>query len=97
MALIPAEALPYFENAIYLPMLVQVLEKDLDLIENGPFKLKRPYTHLIEETLKVIRAELKETNAFMRNRKLKIIKGASDGTFTEYAFFTEDMKKNENI
>ena len=53
MAHIPIEAVPYLESAIYLPMLLIVLEKDYELIEHGQFKLKRPYVHLIEEAKKL--------------------------------------------
>ena len=40
MPLISAEALPYFENMIYLPMLLIVLERDREEFINGSFKLK---------------------------------------------------------
>ena len=53
MTHIPIEAVPHLESAIYLSMLLIVLEKDYELIEKGPFKLKRPYVHLIEEAKKL--------------------------------------------
>lgn len=43
MPLIPEEAIPYFENMIYLPMVLTILEKDRTIFEKAPFKLKRPY------------------------------------------------------
>ena len=38
MPLIPQEALPYFENAIYFPMLISILVMDRKAIESGSFK-----------------------------------------------------------
>ena len=52
MPLLPPEALPYFENTIYLPMLPIILERDRESIEKGPFKLKGPYVKLIDEAMK---------------------------------------------
>ena len=52
MPLLPPEALPYFENMIYLPMLLIILERDRESIEKGPFKLKGPYVKLIDKAMK---------------------------------------------
>ena len=41
MPLLPPEALPYFENMIYLPMLLIILERDRESIEKGPFQIER--------------------------------------------------------
>ena len=100
MALIPQEALPYFENVIYFPILITVLENDLKLIQNGPFKLKGPYTKIIEEALKAIRAESKQTNIFLKRNDMKLIKGKNDGTFTEYTLIHggyEEHRKYLNV
>ncbi|MBO1914731.1 hypothetical protein J4G37_59140, partial [Microvirga sp. 3-52] len=86
MALIPVESLQYFENMIYLPMVLIVLERDRQEFEKGSFKLKRPYVNLVEEALKVVRAELKQTSIYLRRNNMKVIRGKTDGTFTEYLF-----------
>ena len=86
MPLIPTEALPYFENAIYFPMLISILEMDRKAIESGPFKLKGPYFKLIDEALKIVRAESKQTNIYLTRNNMKMIKGSNDGAFTEYTF-----------
>ncbi len=86
MALVPGEAIPYFENMIYLPIIIQILERDREAIEIGSFKLKGPYINLVENALKTVRTELKETNAYARRRNMKLIKRGKDSTFTDYAF-----------
>lgn len=100
MPLIPGEALPYFENMIYLPMIISILERDREVIETSSFKLKGPYIHIVETTLKVVRAELKEINKYARSKNMKMIKRGKDGTFTEYAFIHngyEDKRRYMNI
>lgn len=99
-ALIPLEALDYFENAIYLPMLIKILETDLLLFEDGPFKFKRPYTLIAESTLKIVRVELKQTNEYLRNNKMKLIRVKTEGIFTEYIFAHkgyEDSRRYLNV
>ncbi|AMQ06598.1 MULTISPECIES: hypothetical protein [Sporosarcina] len=100
MPLIPTEALPYFENMIYLPMIISILERDREVIEISSFKLKGPYINIIENTLKNVRAELKETNNYARSKNMKLIKKGKDGSFTEYAFIHngyEDKRRYMNI
>ena len=96
MPLIPTEALPKFENAIYFPMMITILEKDLETIKSGPFKLKRPYTKLIEETLNTVRAESKQTNIYLVRNNMKVIKEQNDGTFTKYVFMYGGYEEHRN-
>ena len=100
MPLVPGDSLPYFENMIYLPMIIQILERDREVIEVSSFKLKGPYTNIVENALKIVRSELKSTNTYARNRNLKLIKKGKDVTFTEYAFIHngyEDIRRYMNI
>ncbi len=89
MPLIPTEALPYFENMIYLPMILTILERDREALEKGPFKLKGPYIRLIEEAKKHARAELQETTIYLRRNNMKVIRNRTDALFTEYVFINE--------
>jgi len=100
MAHIPIEAIPQLESAIYLPMLLIVLEKDYALIETGPFKLKRPYFHLIEEAKKLAEKDLKQTKAYLKKHDLKVVQGVRDEMFTEYHFYCKkimEVRRYSNI
>jgi hypothetical protein len=87
LALIPVESLPYFEKMIYLPMVIIILEQDRVSFEKGSFKLNLPYINIIEQSLKSVQSDLKETKLYMRQNNLKLIKGNRDKTLTEYSFF----------
>lgn len=100
MPLIPSDALPYFENMIYFPMIIKILERDLEVIETSSFKLKGPYINIVESALKTVRAELKETNMYARRNNLKLNKRTKDDTFTEYALIHggyEDHRRYLNL
>ncbi len=100
MPLIPTEALPHFENMIYLPMLLVILNKDRDSFEKGPFKLKGPYVKLVDQAEKFARAELKETTIYLGRHNMKVIRSKTDDTFTEYVLTHggyEDHRRYLNV
>ena len=100
MAHIPIEAVPYLEAAIYLPMLLIVLEKDQVQIETGQFKLKRPYIYLIDEARKYAEIELRKTKAYLKGHQLRVVQGKRDEMFTEYQFHYKqvmDVRRYSNI
>ena len=63
--LIPSEALPHFENQIYLPMMLTILSMDRATIERGAFKLPGPYLKSIDRAIDAIQAEMKETADYL--------------------------------
>lgn len=92
--------MPHFENAIYLPMLIKVLEKDLLSIEVAQIKLKRPYTKMIDYAIKNARSELKKSNIYLMRNNMQLIKKGTDADFTEYTFVHiayEDHRRYSNI
>lgn len=100
MAFIPPEAMPYFENMIYLPMVLVILEKDMGVVENSSFKLKRPYIKILKEAMKIAQDELKATTIYLRRNNMRVLRGKSDDTFTEYVFIHggyEDHRRYLNV
>ncbi|MEK4825106.1 hypothetical protein NSS71_11155 [Niallia sp. FSL W8-0951] len=76
-----------FENAIYLPMLLTVLDRDFKVAETAPFKLNQVYLNLIEHTMKKVQKDMRDNNTKMYKRNWKLVKGESDEAFTEYNFY----------
>ncbi|GKV64903.1 MULTISPECIES: hypothetical protein [Sporosarcina] len=100
MPLIPTEALPYLENHIYLPMLLTILERDRQLVEQMPFKLKSPYLNLVDDTMNAVSADLQKTAIYLRRHKMKVIRRSTDELFTEYLFLHdgyEDYRRYLNV
>ncbi|MGG0667798.1 hypothetical protein ABE073_04630 [Lederbergia citrisecunda] len=98
--MIPQEALPHFENAIYLPMLLQLLSRDKEIIEKSPIKLKQPYLDMIDRAIDNVQKDSKTTSDYLRNNKMKLIKGKTDETFTEFTFLHrgyEDTRRYLNV
>ena len=68
---IRAEDLIYFENQLYLPMLIKVLDKDIEQISKLPLKLKRPYLKIVESAIDMIREDLKTSEMYLLRNSIK--------------------------
>ena len=68
---IRAEDLIYFENQLYLPMLIKVLDKDIEQISKLPLKLKRPYLKIVESAIDMIREDLKTSEMYLLRNSMK--------------------------
>jgi hypothetical protein len=94
------EELIYFENQLYLPMLMKVLEKDINQINNLPLKLKRPYLQIVETAAEKVQKDLKASEMYLLRNDMKVFKWGTDSDSTTYIFQSrgiEDHKKLLNI
>ncbi|PLR97697.1 hypothetical protein [Bacillus sp. T33-2] len=96
MTRIPEEDRNVMEQAIYLPMVLTVLNRDITVIENSPFKLRQPYLNLIEETMKVIQKELASVKRYMKKNQLAVKQLQRDEAFTMYLFLYHGYEENHN-
>lgn len=86
MPAIPNEAYRYLEDSIYLPMLIKVLEKDLELVTNLPFKLNRPYIAIVESALQKVKADLKQSDIYQKRHNMKVIRESVTLEHSNYVF-----------
>ncbi|WP_026692683.1 hypothetical protein [Peribacillus kribbensis] len=96
MTRIPEKDRDIIENAIYLPMVLTILNRDLDVIGRSPFKLKRPYLELIEETMKQVQRDLKETRLYLRKENIHVSEVRRDEAFTMYLFMYKGYEEHHN-
>ncbi|MDQ0273481.1 hypothetical protein [Cytobacillus purgationiresistens] len=96
MTKIPDTDRDLIEQAMYLPMLIIVLEKDKNIIEKSPFKLKGPYINLIEKTLQDVRKELRDVKNRMRSSNIKVQETKRDKDFTTFTFFYKGYEEDHN-
>ena len=96
MTRIPEKDRDILEQAIYLPMVLTVLNRDLSVIGKSPFKLKQPYLNLVEETMKVIQKELAVVKKYMQKNKLKVQQLQSDEAFTMFMFLYKGYEEHHN-
>ena len=96
MTCIPEKDRDIIELAIYLPMVLTVLNRDLTIIETSPFKLKRPYVQWIQKTMFIIQQELSEVTQFLRKNNIKVTQVKNDEAFTLYLFLYKEYEEYHN-
>ncbi|UII56917.1 hypothetical protein LS684_05625 [Cytobacillus spongiae] len=96
MTRIPERDRNIMEQAIYLPMALTILNRDLTVIHNSPFKLKQPYLELIELTMTAIQKDLKEVKAYMSKHQLRVEQLKRDEAFTMFLFLYKGYEEHHN-
>ena len=96
MTRIPEKDRDIMEQAIYLPMVLVVLNRDLSVVENSPFKLKNPYLVLIEETMKSVQKELAIVKSYLNNNNLIVEEVKRDDAFTMFLFIYKGYEEQHN-
>lgn len=86
MTRIPSESRDLLEKAIYYPILMKVLERDLHVFQNSPFKLPKPYIELVEQILNIVHNELYAVKKAMKHQGMKVQEVKRDEMFTTYLF-----------
>ncbi|MBM4764190.1 hypothetical protein [Bacillus sp. B15-48] len=96
MTRIPEKDRDFLEQAIYLPMILTILERDLQVVQKSEFKLKKPYLELIDDTMKVIQKELSTVKRYLKEHSLKVEKMKQDEAFTMYRFLYRGYEEQHN-
>lgn len=93
---IPEKDRDVIEKAIYLPMVLTVLHRDLAIFENSHFKLRNPYIQWIEQTMKIIQQELSEVKYYLREKNIKVKEMKRDEAFTMFLFLYKGYEEYHN-
>ncbi|KPB04892.1 hypothetical protein [Bacillus sp. CHD6a] len=96
MTRLSKEQINLFEQAIYLPLLLIVLERDTSVIKDSGIKLKEPYLTLIDQVMRKIQLQLKQIKADMKQQHMKLHKLKQDESFTMYAFLFNGYEEHHN-
>ncbi|NMH73660.1 hypothetical protein HF078_11280 [Bacillus sp. RO2] len=96
MTRLSKEQINLFEQAIYLPLLLIVLERDTSVIKDSGIKLKEPYLTLIDQVMRKIQLQLKQIKADMKEQHMKLHKLKQDESFTMYAFLFNGYEEHHN-
>ncbi len=96
MTKIPENERNIIEQAIYLPMLLTVLQCDLSAVEKSSIKLKKPYQHWIEDTIRNVQKELAEVKRYLYKNNIRVKRMKSDEAFTMYLFLYKGYEEHRN-
>lgn len=96
MTRIPSESRDLMEKAIYFPMLIKVMERDLYIVSRSSFKLPNPYKQWIERTIGEVHMELSEVKREMKKQGMKVQEISRDETFTTFLFVYKGYEEHHN-
>ena len=96
MTRIPEKDRDIIEQAIYLPMVLTVLHRDLTIIQSSPFKLKNPYVIWIEQTIKIVNSEYIEAKRYLRHENIKVNELQRDEDFTMFLFIYKGYEERHS-
>lgn len=81
---------------LFLSMAITVLEKDLEHIQNGAFKIKEPYLDFIGKMLVVAKNDRRELRRKMYNQQIKITPLNHNESFTSYLIIAGKREEQRN-
>ncbi|QFF98694.1 hypothetical protein PB01_07535 [Psychrobacillus glaciei] len=97
MPSITVEDYHHFENNIYLPMLIKILEKDVELINRLTFKLHRPYLKVVDNALELIRKDLKQSDIYLIRFHMRLIKDKLENGNIEYTYISSGYEERHAL
>lgn len=80
------EAIEQFENMIYLPMLLTILDRDVKHFDAMSVKFKAPYLSVVKRATDNIHNDLKDIHQYFNRNKMKLVNEGNDGDFMTYLF-----------
>ncbi|RPF52048.1 hypothetical protein [Aquisalibacillus elongatus] len=78
---------------LFLSMAIIVLEKDLEQIENGAFKIKEPYMNLLRHMEQLAKNERKNLRGQMRKGNIDVVFIQKNDTFSTYLFMARGYEE----
>lgn len=91
------EELNIASRYLFLSMAIIVIEKDIQHVEKGPFKIKEPYLKLLYKMDSIAKNERRQLRKKMHDQNIKVVLKDKDDTFSTYLFLARVMMKKNVI
>lgn len=97
MIIAPESDEKIIDQAIYLPLVIKVLERDRKVIEQSPFKLRKPYLDYIEETIIAVQKDMSVVKRHMHKHNIKVERLGAEDNFTNYMVIYKGYQERRNL
>lgn len=84
------------ELAIFLPMVLTILSRDIIALKQAQLKLTEPYIQFLTDVQKQIQNDLRQIKQIMRVRNLKAVEEGRDEVFSQYLFIYNGYEEKRN-
>ena len=89
--------LVHLENTLYLPMVIKVLEKDIERINELPFKFNRPYLKIVEDALKKVKQDLKAAEVYLTRNHMRMERVEFNHEYSIYMYGSGGIEERHRI
>ncbi|WP_164669546.1 hypothetical protein [Virgibacillus doumboii] len=90
------EELQLASRFLFLSMAMVVIQQDIQHIQKGAFKIKEPYTELLEKMYSEATHERRKLRKMMEDEKLKVVTLNSNDSFSSYLFLCKGREEQRN-
>ena len=90
------EELQLASRFLFLSMAIIVIEQDILHIQQGPFKIKKPYFDLLTRMISIATNERKNLRINMQNKNMKVIMLNKNKSFTSFLFLCQRREEERN-
>lgn len=81
---------------LFLSMAIVVLEKDLQQIQYGNFKIKEPYINLLEKMMSLAMNERRKLRKVMKDKQLQVVRLNKNDSFSSYLIICKGKEEKRN-
>ncbi len=89
------EELKTASRYLFLSMAIIVIDKDIEHIEKGPFKIKEPYLNLLNNMATIAKNERRILRKKMYDNKISVVPTEKNDTFTTYLFLARGYEEEK--
>lgn len=96
MSYLTDDELQLASRFLFLSMAIIVIQKDLETIQKGPFKLKRPYIEILEIMQTKALKERQQLRQQMKQSQIKVTLIQKDDLFSTFLFIGKNREERRN-
>ncbi|QTM98645.1 hypothetical protein ERJ70_04640 [Sediminibacillus dalangtanensis] len=96
MRYLSEEQLSVASRFLFLSMAIVVIQKDLQSIQTGSFKIKEPYTDLLGKMEQEAVAERRQLRSRMANEQLQVVSLNKNDSFSSFLFICQGREEKRN-
>lgn len=81
---------------LFLSMAMVVIEQDIKHVQNGAFKIKKPYLNLLNQMISEATKERRQLRKIMKDKKIQVVSLGKNDTFSSYLFICQGKEEKRN-
>lgn len=81
---------------LFLSMAIVVIDQDMQIVQNGPFKIKEPYLKLLQTMAASARKERKALRKKMKDQDIQVVRLNQNDSFTTYQFICRGKEESKS-